>query len=106
MIANWSLLTEKGYNPNPPELAIEIISDSSNAEEHRQLRLKLTNYLAAGVTVWIVDAATRRVEVHHSAGGTQEFDETGILSAESILPGFRLPVKDIFPKKKDCLSFF
>jgi Uma2 family endonuclease len=89
-------LVRKGYNPNPPELAVEVISDPSNAQEQRYLRLKLSNYLAVDVTVWVVNAEDRRIEVHAGNAGAQELDETGVLTVEHILPGFQLPVKDIF----------
>lgn len=93
-------LAKAGYNPNPPELAVEVISDPSNAEEQRKLRLKLSSYLAAGVIVWVVSYEERRVQVHRAGEPSQELDETGVLTAEDILPGFVLPVKDIFPKDK------
>jgi Uma2 family endonuclease len=93
-------LAVSGYNPNPPELAVEVISDPANAEEQRNLRLKLTSYLAAGVVAWVVNTQTRRVEVHQVGESSQELDETDTLTASDILPGFRLPVKDIFPPAK------
>lgn len=95
-------LAKKGYNSNPPELAVEVISDKNNTEEHRILRLKLSNYLAAGVVVWIVDPEDQVIEVHTPGKASQEIDEEGILTAEDILPGFKLPVKNIFRNlKKD-----
>lgn len=90
-------LAGQGYNPNPPDLAVEVISDPSNAEEQRRLRFKLTSYLAAGVIVWVVNPQDRRIEVHQAA---QELDERDTLTAEAILPRFKLAVKDIFPQKK------
>jgi Uma2 family endonuclease len=91
-------LVGQGYNPNPPELAVEVISDSSNAEEQRRLRFKLTSYLAAGVIVWVVNTEERVVEVHQPGQASQKLDEHDILKAESLFPGFELAVKDIFPK--------
>lgn len=92
-------LAKKGYNPNPPELAVEVISDSSSAKDYRRLRFKLSGCLASGVIVWIVNAEARIVEVHRPGQIGQEVDETGMLTAEDILPGFKLPVKDIFPQE-------
>lgn len=89
-------LVRKGYNPNPSELAVEVISDPANAQEQRHLRLKLSNYLAVGTLVWVVNADERRIEIHAGNAGAQELDESGILTANHILPGFGLPVKDIF----------
>lgn len=40
----------------------------------------------------------QRVEVHRAGHVAQEFDESSVLSAEDILPGFRLAVSDIFPR--------
>ena len=91
-------LAQQGYNPNPPELAVEVISNVTNAEEQRRLRLKLSGYLSAGVMVWVVNAQERRVEVHRAGHAAQEFDETSTLRAQDILPGFRLAVSDIFPQ--------
>ena len=93
-------LAGQGYNPNPPELAVEVISDASNAEEQRRLRFKLIAYLTAGVIVWVVNTEARLVEVHQAGQASQELDERDILKAESILPGFELAVKDIFPQMK------
>lgn len=92
-------LARSGYNPNPPELAVEVISDPSNAEEQRKLRLKLSSYMATGMVVWVVNPQDRRVEVHQADKVAQELDETDILILEGILPGFRLDVKDIFPSE-------
>jgi Uma2 family endonuclease len=93
-------LAQKGYNPNPPELAVEVISDPTNSEEQRKLRLKLSSYLATGMTVWVVNSQDRRVEIHRVGEISQELDEAGILTIDDILPQFRLAVKDIFPIKK------
>lgn len=92
-------LAGQGYNPNPPELAVEVISDPSNAEEQRRLRFKLISYLAAGVVVWVVNTAARLVEIHQAGQASQELDGRDILKAENILPGFALRVSDIFPKE-------
>lgn len=91
-------LAGQGYNPNPPELAVEVISDSSNAEEQRRLRFKLISYLTAGVIVWVVNTEARLVEIHQAGQASQELDERDTLKAENILPGFELKVSDIFPK--------
>lgn len=90
-------LADEGFNPNPPDLAIEVISNPDNATEQRTLRLKLTHYLAAGVIVWVVNAREQIVEVHQAGIGAQSYTINGILTAETLLPGFALPVRDIFP---------
>ncbi len=93
-------LATSGYNPNPPELAVEVISDTANADEQRTLRLKLSGYLSAGVMVWIVNTETRTVEVHQVGKPAQELTENDTLTADDLLPDFALLVKDIFPPVK------
>ncbi len=92
-------LARKGYNPNPPELVVEVISDPENSEEQRQLRMKLTGYLTAGVLVWVVNTDEQVVEVHQVGKAAYTVDATGTLTGGDVLPGFELTVKDIFPKQ-------
>jgi Uma2 family endonuclease len=90
-------LARKGYNPNPPELAVEVISDPHNSQEQTTLRRKVGNYLTAGIIVWVVNPEDRTVDVYEIGQSVQVFDETGTLTVEGILPNFKLAVKDIFP---------
>jgi len=89
----------KGYNPNPPDLAVEVISNTKNAEEQRTLRYKIASYMAAGVLVWVVNPTERRIEVYESGKPMRELTENDTLTADSILPDFKLAVIDIFPKQ-------
>jgi Uma2 family endonuclease len=95
-------LAQKGYNPTPPELAVEVISDPHNSAEQSNLRRKLAHYRRADVLVWVVDYEARRVEVHTPDNLVQLYDESMTLTGGSILPGFELPVKDVFPPTKDA----
>lgn len=90
-------LARSGYNPNPPELAVEVISDPTSVEEQSALRRKLANYLAAGTLVWIVDPSKRIVEVYSPGQPVQTITESGTLSGGDVLPGLSVSVKDIFP---------
>jgi Uma2 family endonuclease len=90
-------LARKGYNPNPPELAVEVISDPDNREEQRQLRMKLTSYLAAGVLVWVVNPEDQSVEVYQSGQSARIVEADGKLDGGDVLPGFEVAVKEIFP---------
>lgn len=91
-------LAKKGYNPNPPELAVEIISEPGSAEEQNRLRRKLSNYLAAGTLVWIIDPKERLIEVHSPTKGAKILDEAGVLDGGEVLPGFSLSVKTLFDR--------
>ncbi|MBI5667203.1 MAG: Uma2 family endonuclease [Chloroflexi bacterium] len=80
-------------NPNPPELAVEVISPSDSPES---LRIKIANYLAAGTVVWVFNPVARNVEVYVPGQPVRVVGIDGILDGGDILPGFKLAVKDIF----------
>ena len=84
------------YNPIPPDLVVEVISPSDNM---RNLRIKISNYLAAGVTVWLCDPVEPQVEVHHPAKPVQIIGIDGELDGGDVLPGFKLRLSEIFPNK-------
>jgi Uma2 family endonuclease len=88
-------LADDTYNPNAPDLAVEVIS-SNRSSELASLRVKISNYLAAGTVVWVVNPKTKRVEVHIHGRTVKTFREQDILDGGDVLPGFTLPVKDIF----------
>lgn len=94
-------LTKKGYNTYPPDLAVEVISDPNNRREQTKLRQKLTSYLNAGVLVRIVDPEAETVEVYQAGQVTQIIDAEGTLEGGEVLPGFALPLREIFPKKPE-----
>lgn len=96
-------LAGKGYNPHPPELAVEVINEADNdvsdPDESRRLRMKIVNCLAAGVLVWVVNGAERLIEVYETGTNGRVLTENDTLTAENILPGFSVPVKDLFRSK-------
>ena len=77
-----------------PALAIEVISPSNTPGE--MLR-KLAHYFAAGVkVVWFVDPQKYSGAIYTSPEDKVTLDETGVLTAESVLPGFALPLSVVF----------
>lgn len=93
-----SELATSGYNPAPPELAVEVIS-SDRSSELNQLRIKVSNYLAAGTIVWVIKPDDKQVEVYEPGQPVKILGENDTLTGNDILSEFVLPVKDIFPKK-------
>ncbi|MEQ8675662.1 MAG: Uma2 family endonuclease [Aggregatilineales bacterium] len=88
-------LEKDGYNPNPPDLAVEVIS-SNRTDELDKLRIKITNYHAAGTLVWVVKPAEQLVE-EHAVGKKVKIIRMGdSLSGGDILPNFTLKLSDIF----------
>jgi Uma2 family endonuclease len=88
-------LAREGYNPNPPDLAVEV-DFPSTYESQRNLRVKIVNYLAAGTVVWAVYPETKTVEVFVPGQPVKILDEEGTLDGGDVLPGFKLPVREIF----------
>lgn len=88
-------LAREGYNPNPPDFAVEI-DFPSTYQSQKVLRRKIANYLAAGTLLWVVYPESRTVEVYAPGKPVQIFDIDGVLDGNDVLPGFKLAVKDIF----------
>jgi len=89
-------LARQGYNPNPPELAVEVISDPTNAVEQENLRIKISHYMTAQTTVWVFNFSSQTVEVYVPGQSVEVIDKSGTLSGGQILPGFTLTLSEIF----------
>jgi Uma2 family endonuclease len=80
----------------PPVLAVEILSPT---DKHREITEKTRAYLEADVPlVWWVDPEFRTVMVHRPDAEPELFNVRQELSAEPHLPGFRIPVANLFKK--------
>jgi len=88
-------LAQQGYNPNPPDLAVEV-DFPSTYQSQRELRTKVVNYLAAGTVVWVLLPEVKEIEVYipHQPVKRLTIDQT--LDGGDVLPGFKLAVKAIF----------
>ena len=77
-----------------PDLAVEV---KSPTDSYRLMREKAAYYLANGVKlVWLVYPEKRIVDVYHADGEIQMHDENDSLGGDDVLPGFSMPVSDIF----------
>jgi Uma2 family endonuclease len=84
----------KGFFPGPPDLAVEVISPSDRAS---QVFGKVHDWLDAGChTVWVVDPDTQTVTVYRSRQAITVVTVGESLTADDLLPGFTLPVAEIF----------
>ncbi len=78
-----------------PLLAVEIRSDSNT---WRELRAKAARYLAHGTQmVWLIDTDARSLELHRADASPQTLRGDDLIDGGATLPGFRLPVSDLFP---------
>jgi Uma2 family endonuclease len=89
-------LAMSGYNPNPPDLAVEVDFPTSYASQEI-LRVKAVNYVLAGTLLWIVRPSTKTVEVYSPDKPVRILGIDDTLDGEDVLPGFTLPVREIFP---------
>jgi Uma2 family endonuclease len=90
-------LAKEGYNPNAPDLAVEV--DFPSTFQPRVLMHKLANYRIAGTLVWIACPETKEVEVFAPGEPVKILGINDTLDGGAVLPGFTLPVKEIFPEE-------
>jgi Uma2 family endonuclease len=84
------------YNPLAPDLVVEVLSP---ANAPGNMRVKIGNYLQAGTTVWVVDPDLKQVEIYAPGQKVRIMTVNETLDGENVLPGFKLPIKDIFSIK-------
>ncbi len=90
-------LVEKGAVPRMPDLAVEVKSPTNKLIS---LREKAAYYIANGTRiVWLVIPEKRLVEVYRPDMDVEVLDENDVLDGGDVLPGFTLPIRDIFPKQ-------
>lgn len=89
-------LVRTGYNPNPPDLAVEVIPIDSK----QKTSIKMANYLASGTLLWIVRPEDKTVEVYAPNQAVKVLNEKDTLDGIPVLPEFKLPVKAIFPSEE------
>ena len=84
----------RGFSPALPDLAVEVMSPSNSAADIEE---KIRLYLEAGIPlVWWARPETRTVSVHRLGREPLALGEGDELDGEDVLPGFRLPVADVF----------
>lgn len=92
-------LARQGFNPEPPDLAVEVISDPTNQQEQYTLRVKIQNYQAAGAVVWVVNPETQTVEIYEPGQMAAIKSMGDTITWEAVLPGFALLVAELFPEE-------
>ncbi|HWS70911.1 MAG TPA: Uma2 family endonuclease [Thermoanaerobaculia bacterium] len=83
----------KEYFPGAPDLAIEVISPN---DTYTEVDAKVREYLRAGSQmVVVINPRNQSATVHTANGGTHlSIDDT--LDGGDVVPGWRLPLRDIF----------
>jgi Uma2 family endonuclease len=85
----------RGICKTRPDLAVEVVSPNDTYEEVDE---KLADYFDAGVPlIWVVTPKTRTVLVYRADGSAQRLRDTDDLTADPLIPGFRVRIADLFP---------
>ena len=83
-----------GFPPIAPDLAVEVLSPGDPVKGVTE---KVERWLARGtLLVWVIDPETRTARVHRSDGGTGFIQPDGALDGESVLPGFKCLLSEVF----------
>lgn len=86
------------FGRRAPDLAVEIVSPSNTAAE---ILDKAADYLDAGTRlVWVVEPGRRCVTVYRSRHEIRLLREEDDLDGYDVLPGFTLPVAEIFARPR------
>jgi Uma2 family endonuclease len=84
----------KGYWIGAPDLAVEVISPGDTV---REVEGKVTEWLEYGASmVWIISPKLKTVTVYRSLTDISTFTEKDMLDGGEVVPGFQLPVAEIF----------
>ena len=85
-----------GHAVLAPDLAAEVVSPNDLYEE---VDRKIEEYVDAGVRlIWVISPENHTVRVYRADGSSLSLREDDELDGEDVLPGFRCPVRDLFPR--------
>jgi Uma2 family endonuclease len=80
--------------PCPPDIHVEIISPKQGMGQAAE---KLLHSTAHGCPLgWLIHPYRKRVDVYRPGRPVEHLASDGVLEGEPVLPGFRLPVAEIF----------
>ncbi|MDQ3397691.1 MAG: Uma2 family endonuclease [Deinococcota bacterium] len=84
----------EGYWPGAPDLAVEVISPS---DRYSDVADKVAEYLGAGARmVVIINPRKHEVTTYRAAGSVQLLKEGDVLEGDDVVPGWALPVAEMF----------
>lgn len=86
----------RGFVDIAPDLAVEVVSPHDRASD---LLAKVRDWLAAGAqVVWVVDPASRTVQIYWLANRAEILTVDDDLRGAEVVPGFKLPLCDLFAR--------
>jgi Uma2 family endonuclease len=85
----------KGWAKIPPDLVVEVVSPNETVYE---LEEKLADYESVRVPlIWVINPKSRTLRIQRADGTGGSLREDEELSGENVIPGFRCPIREIFP---------
>lgn len=93
----WDALTEdqqEGFAPLCPDFVVELRSRTDRLSD---LHDKMQEYIDNGARLgWLIDPLDKRVYVYCPGQPIEELDDPATLSGDPVLPGFVLPVRELW----------
>ena len=87
-------LSDQFLTEKCPSLVVEVLSTH---DRRNLIRSKVDVYRESGVQkVWVVDHETRDIQIVDESGAESRLTMQDQLTDESILPGFQMPVAELF----------
>lgn len=84
----------EGFFEGGPDLVIEVISPD---ETYMDVDDKIHDWLSGDTRILIlIDVRTQTAVIHRSLNGISHIDITGSLDAGDVIPGWTLPLRDLF----------
>jgi Uma2 family endonuclease len=77
-----------------PDLVVEVVAPNELADDLNQ---RLLDWLEAGAElVWVIHPVRQSIHAYRPNGDVRLFQRTDVLTAEPVLPDFRVPVAELF----------
>jgi Uma2 family endonuclease len=84
----------RGFFRLVPDLVVEVDSSDRKPKVEQE---RIQDYLDAGVRrLWVIHAATDSATIYRADGSARLLRAADALEGEDVLPGFRLPLSDVF----------
>jgi Uma2 family endonuclease len=84
----------EGHCPVVPDLVVEVVSPNDLADEVNEKRIE---WLEAGAKlVWVIHPVQQTIHAYRADGSVVLFRRTDPLTADPVLPDFRVPLADLF----------
>lgn len=96
---SWDHLDGRKRSTDPiplgsPDLVVEVLSRSNTK---REMQIKREEYFNGNVIlVWEIDPRKRTFRVYTSLENFRDLEPTDTIRGEPVLPGFELPVSELF----------